>query len=87
MCLMARCITYFTMLVELLIIKNVKSVGGVINWVQVTYSRWILQSINFSTYLKAFALFRKSKTCICSAAEMGSLPLVLFIIIKSQLTY
>lgn len=25
--LMARCITYFTMLVELLIIKNVKAVG------------------------------------------------------------
>lgn len=27
MCVMARCITYFTMLVELLIIKNVKFVG------------------------------------------------------------
>lgn len=50
---MARCITYFTMLVELLIIKNVKAVGVMLS---AGYSSLY---ILFNMCLKAFALFGK----------------------------
>lgn len=80
--LMARCITYFTMLVELLIIKNVKAVGVMLSTAYSSLRLYIL----FNMCLKAFALFGKNKAYICAAAEMETLTLVVFVFIKSQLT-
>ncbi len=77
--LMARCITYFTMLVELLIIKNVKAVGVMLS---AGYSSLY---VLFNMRLKAFAFFgKKNKAYICAAAETERLALFMFI--KSQLT-
>lgn len=45
--LMARCITYFTMLVEVLIIKNVKSAGVyIISWVTDHWQLTVHQHVN-----------------------------------------
>lgn len=60
--LMARCITYFTMLVELLIIKNVKAVGVMLltGYSSLTVDVFYTGSVFFSTCVyKAFALFVK----------------------------
>lgn len=78
--LMARCITYFTMLVELLIIKNIKAVGVMLS---AGYSSLY---IPFNMCLKAFAFLGKNKAYICAAAETETLTLALFMFIKTQST-
>lgn len=62
--LMARCITYFTMLVELLIIKNTKAVG-----VMLSTGR---SSLTFFQRV-SFIRHKKNKAYICAAAEKRSL--------------
>lgn len=77
---MARCITYFTMLVELLIIKNVKAVGVMLStgYSSLTVDVFYMDSIYFSTrVLRPLLYLEKNKAYIC-AAETETLTLILF---------
>lgn len=71
------------MLVELLIIKNVKSVGGVINWVQVTFcSLSTIQEV-----LRPLPYLGKRQTlCICSTAEIQTTLSVHMVLYPEKLT-
>lgn len=62
--MMARCITYFTMLVELLIIKNVKVVGVMLSTRHSSHSDDIL---------------KKNKAYICAVTEIEALILQLLL--------
>lgn len=67
---MARCITYFTMLVELLIIKNVKGVGVMLSngYSPLTEDVFYTHSIYFAKCVKVVIL-RKNKAYICAVTQ------------------
>lgn len=69
------------MLVELLIIKNVKSVGGVINWVQVTFC----SLSTFQEVLRPLPYLGKRQTlCICSTADIQTTTLSVHMVLYPE---
>lgn len=70
------------MLVELLIIKNVKSAGVMLSSGYSSLTVDVFCSLSTFQHMSS-GLCLIWKTYICAAPEMEELPLILFIIIKS----